>query len=97
MLSKHSSRPHPSVGDSSFPEGNNELPTAVEAKGEPEESEEAAQLAIKAAEAYLGSQDHNDIEGSQYQLVMIHKHDCYVNFNLLQTYDVCSSFCMLLM
>ena len=35
----------------------------------PEVPEEAAQLAVKAAEAFLGSVDHNDIEGSQYQLV----------------------------
>ena len=36
----------------------------------PEVPEEATQLAMKAAEAFLGSVDHNDIEGSQYQLVL---------------------------
>ena len=72
MLSQRSSRPHPCVGNSLPVESSQ--PTAV-AAGDLE-GEEAAQLAMKAAEAFLGSQEHSDIEGSQYQLVMIVDSTC---------------------
>lgn len=70
MLSQLSSRPHPSVGNS-LPVQSGEDASSKSGDIEPtvEQSEEAAKLAMKAAEAFLGSQDHNDIEGSQYQLV----------------------------
>ena len=72
MLSQQSSAPHPCVG-SSLPvqDGKNAPPTSDDIDREEKQSEEAAQLAMKAAEAFLGSQDHNDIEGSQYQLVSV--------------------------
>ena len=67
MLSQLSSRPHPCVGNSlPVPSGGDAPPTSGDIESL---SEEAAKLAMKAVEAFLSSQDHNDIEGSQYQLV----------------------------
>ena len=83
MLSQRSSNPHPCVGNSlpemhtvptsselASPSSSGDAETKVAARPPPPEvPEEAVQLAVKAAEAFLGSVDHNDIEGSQYQLV----------------------------
>ena len=82
MLSQRSSNPHPCVGNSlpeahTVPEASpsssstDNTETKVARPPPPEVPEEATQLAVKAAEAFLGSVDHNDIEGSQYQLVIL--------------------------
>lgn len=70
MLSQLSSRPHPCVGNS-LPvlSGEDVAPTNGDTEQSVKLSEEAAKLAMKAADAFLSSQDHNDIEGSQHQLV----------------------------
>ena len=56
----------------------NAPPTSDDIDHEEKQSEEVAQLAMKAAEAFLGSQDHNDIEGSQYQLVCKTLYSMYI-------------------